>query len=267
MTRLKGIALVLLAVVFVTAGYLETQENLLGVKDNAFKAFAALNTANNQATPAATTDLANGIAGVGDGGYAMNQIRGTLNALTGWTTGAAYTGADLAAVKTAFLTNDGVALPLRFTPLIPVQVVTVTHGGVTGDIVGIPQDTFKSANFAGTKPSGLTCYKLNQTTNVYDALPYVAADPTITAPTVDSWALFNYNAVTGSGSFIAPGTAMTAAIEVMLVCYIADDGNYDSNGTAGTVVDPPALGAAFGGGGGLPPPVPVSYTHLTLPTN
>ena len=244
MTRLKGIALVLLAVVFVTVGYLETQENLLGVKDDAFKAFAALNTANNQATPAVTTAMTNAIA---TAAATTSAIGG--QAVASWAAGTNYTGATLEAVKNAFLTNDGVALPLRFTPLIPVEVVTVTHVGGTGTVVGIAQATFTSANFDGTKPSGLTCYKLNQNTNVYDALPYVTTVPSVTAPTVDSWALFNYNA--GNPQFLSADTTMTATTEIMLVCYITDDGNYDSNAAANTIDDPPALGALTGGGGGL----------------
>jgi hypothetical protein len=242
---MKAGLLVALAIVLVAVGYVETNQNLLGISNSAFAAFAALNTANNQSLPATTSISATATV---NSVFTKINNNTSLTTLTSFATASTYTTTTIAAMKLSIEADaafGGKALPVN--PLFPVVKQTATYAG-TNSIIAIPQDYITTAagdNFTGNTPSSYVCYKYNTVSANYAALPYVSANPAATAPTTNSWAFFNYNG--GNPTFIAAGTAIAAGTQLMPVVYVLDNGPYDLSATAGTVQDPPIIGAAVGG--------------------
>lgn len=243
---MKAGLLVALAAMLVAVGYVETNQNLLGISNNAFAAFAALNTDNNQSLPSTTS-----ISATATVNTVFTKINNntSLTTLTSFATASTYTTTTIAAMKQAIEADaafGGKALPV--TPLFPVVKQTATYAG-TNSVIAIPQNYITTAagdNFTGNTPGRFVCYKYNTVTANYASLPYVSANPAATAPTTNSWALFNYNS--GNPAFIASGTTITAGMQLMPVVYVLDNGPYDLSATAGTVQDPPIIGAAGVGG-------------------
>lgn len=245
--KMRAGLLVALAAMLVAVGYVETNQNLLGISNSAFAAFAALNTDNNQSVPATTSISATATV---NAVFTKINNNTSLTTLTSFTTTSTYTATTtLAALKLSIEADaafGGKALPV--TPLFPVVKQTATYAG-TNSIVAIPQNyitTVVGDNFTGNAPSRYVCYKYNTVTANYVALPYVSADPAATGATANSWAFFNYNG--GVPAFIPAGTAIPAGTQLMPVVYVLDNGPYDLSATAGTVQDPPIIGAAVGGG-------------------
>lgn len=253
--RVKSIALMLIAALFISAGYIEMNENMSGLDDSAFQAFAALNTENCQNAPAVVARTGANLVTTMTFAASNPGNTATYQQATGaLTMGTTYgVGGTLAGIITAINNTFPGTLPTGFTALIPAQTVTVPIVGNAGKITGVPTQSFSSANFAGTTPSQLSCYKQHNTTNAWTALTYVTADPTITEPADGTFAIYRDNGAAAAGTFISSSTAMLGAgTNYYLVAYIQDGGSFDADGAANAaVVDPAVLGIGTGGGGGV----------------
>lgn len=248
--RMKFLAVLLVAALCVTAGYLEMNERYLGLDDSAFTAFAALNLDNNQAVPSPIDvgDNAAWTAVLLTGSEATASA--TYATATGVTENIKYgqgIGDTLADLKLALNTATGVALPATFTPLAPVSEVTVTIGAANaGKVAGVPQNPFQTTNFDGITPASLTCYKVNGTTNLWTALDYLDGNPVLAGnePTDGTWALFQYTNAATPLIYVPENQTLDGTTDYVLIVYIAEGGDYDTDAAGATITDPPALGAA-----------------------
>ena len=254
----KLLAIAMVALLAVSFGYLETQENWTGVKDNAFLAHAQTTNldCNTEAPDAPGGPGAGGIVPDANLDAIAVQFASPTAVGGGYTGGVLVGGATRAALKLNLNGLFAANLPAAFTPLFDVRPMTANTGGAAGDIAALPQDPRIFDGFGGRTPSSFACYKHNAATTAWTALPYVS-NPGLTAPTADGWALFQVNVgadgTLGTGddglTYVPAGTALSATTPYQLVLYIEDNGDYDTAGAAGTITDPPAFGFVAGGGG------------------